>query len=97
MPSPARSGANHLSARPALLAAMRLTVLDPVAEKYAVEAEANGLEHMAVVALASADSPSRVHLGITRHFPALISATFRCIALSVTIPSRTFASACGDC
>ena len=59
---------------------MRLTVLDPVAEKYAVAAEANGLEHMAVVALASADSPSRVHLGITRHFPALISATCSCIA-----------------
>jgi hypothetical protein len=97
MPSPARSGANHLSAQPALLAAMRLTVLDPVAEKYAVAAEANGLEHMAVVALACADPPSRVHLGITRHLPALISATAAASPPSVTIPNRTFASASGDC
>ena len=58
---------------------MRPTVLDPVAQKFAVAAEANGLEHMAVVALACADPPRRVHVGITGRFPALISATRRYI------------------
>jgi hypothetical protein len=94
MSSPARSGANHLSAQPALVAATRLTVLDPAEE---IAAQANGLAHMAVVALRCADSPLRVHVGITRRRPALISATCRSIAASVTIPDRTFASASGDC
>jgi hypothetical protein len=38
------------------------------------------LSSILVVALACADSPSRVHPGITRHFPALISAMCSCIA-----------------
>lgn len=42
--------------------------------------EASGLEHMVVVALARSDSPLRVHVDIGSRFPALISATGRCVA-----------------
>jgi DNA-binding IclR family transcriptional regulator len=46
----------------------------------AIAVEASGLEHMIVVALARADSPLRVHVDIGSRFPALISATGRCVA-----------------
>jgi DNA-binding IclR family transcriptional regulator len=46
----------------------------------ALGVEASGLEHMVVVALARAASPLRVHVDIGSRFPALISATGRCIA-----------------
>lgn len=46
----------------------------------AIAVEASGLEHMVVVALARSDSPLRVHVDIGSRFPALISATGRCIA-----------------
>jgi DNA-binding IclR family transcriptional regulator len=57
--------------------------LDELAETYgatAIAVEASGLEHMIVVALARSDSPLRVHVDIGSRFPALISATGRCVA-----------------
>ena len=46
----------------------------------AIAVEASGLDHMVVVALARADSPLQVHVEIGSRFPALISATGRCVA-----------------
>ena len=46
----------------------------------AVAVEANGLEHMVVVALAYSASPLQLQVEIGSRFPALISATGRCIA-----------------
>lgn len=46
----------------------------------AIAVEASGLRHMVVVALARETSPLRVHVDIGSRFPALISATGRCIA-----------------
>jgi DNA-binding IclR family transcriptional regulator len=46
----------------------------------AIGVEASGLEHMIVVALARSESPLRVHVDIGSRFPALISATGRCVA-----------------
>lgn len=46
----------------------------------AIAVETSTLDHMIVVALARADSPLRVHVDIGSHFPALISATGRCVA-----------------
>ncbi|HEY0184497.1 MAG TPA: IclR family transcriptional regulator C-terminal domain-containing protein [Rhodopila sp.] len=57
--------------------------LNELAETYgatALAVEASGLEHMIVVALARAVSPLRVHVDIGSRFPALISATGRCVA-----------------
>lgn len=57
--------------------------LEQLAAQYgatAIGVEASGLEHMVAVALARADSPLRVHVDIGSRFPALISATGRCIA-----------------
>lgn len=57
--------------------------LEELAEIYrstAIAVEASGLDHMIVVALARADSPLRVHVDIGSRFPALISATGRCVA-----------------
>jgi DNA-binding IclR family transcriptional regulator len=59
------------------------SALDALAKTYgatAIAVEASGLEHMVVVALARAASPLRVHVDIGSRFPALISATGRCIA-----------------
>jgi DNA-binding IclR family transcriptional regulator len=59
------------------------TDLDELSTMYGVTAiavEASGLEHMVVVALARADSPLQVHVDIGSRFPALISATGRCLA-----------------
>jgi DNA-binding IclR family transcriptional regulator len=46
----------------------------------AIAVEANGLDTMVVVALARAVSPLGVHVDIGSRFPALISATGRCVA-----------------
>jgi DNA-binding IclR family transcriptional regulator len=57
--------------------------LEELAQRYgatAIGVEANGLDHMVVVALARADSPLQVHVDIGSRFPALISATGRCVA-----------------
>lgn len=57
--------------------------LDELARVYgatSIGVEASGLEHMVVVALARSDSPLRVHVDIGSRFPALISATGRCVA-----------------
>lgn len=56
--------------------------LEQLAQRYgatAIAVEASGLDHMIVVALARSDSPLRVHVDIGSRFPALISATGRCI------------------
>jgi DNA-binding IclR family transcriptional regulator len=57
--------------------------LEELAQSYGATAlgvEASGLDHMIVVALARSDSPLRLHVDIGSRFPALISATGRCIA-----------------
>jgi DNA-binding IclR family transcriptional regulator len=57
--------------------------LDELARIYgstSIGVEASGLEHMVVVALARSESPLRVHVDIGSRFPALISATGRCVA-----------------
>ncbi|RYD18685.1 MAG: IclR family transcriptional regulator, partial [Lysobacteraceae bacterium] len=57
--------------------------LDALSAEYratAVAVEANGLEHMVVVALAYSASPLQLQVEIGSRFPALISATGRCIA-----------------
>jgi DNA-binding IclR family transcriptional regulator len=46
----------------------------------ALGVEASGLDHMVVVALARASSPLQIHVEIGSRFPALISATGRCVA-----------------
>jgi DNA-binding IclR family transcriptional regulator len=63
------------------------TVVQPELEELArcygataIGVEASGLDHMIVVALARSDSPLRVHVDIGSRFPALISATGRCLA-----------------
>lgn len=59
------------------------TELDELARIYgstSIGVEASGLEHMVVVALARSESPLRVHVDIGSRFPALISATGRCVA-----------------
>jgi DNA-binding IclR family transcriptional regulator len=63
--------------------------LDELAQSYgatAIGVEASGLEHMIVVAMARSDSPLRVHVDIGSRFPALISATGRCVAAFGTHP-----------
>jgi DNA-binding IclR family transcriptional regulator len=63
--------------------------LGDLSEMYGVAAiavEASGLEHMVVVALSRADSPLQVQVDIGSRFPALISATGRCLAAFGTHP-----------
>ena len=63
--------------------------LDSLSEQYgatAIAVEMSGLEHMVVVALARADSPLQVHVDIGSRFPALISATGRCLAAFGSYP-----------
>ena len=63
--------------------------LDELAQTHratALAVEASGLEHMVVVALARAESPLQVHVDIGSRFPALISATGRCVAAFATYP-----------
>jgi DNA-binding IclR family transcriptional regulator len=64
-------------------AAVVQSELEELAQRYgatAIAVEAAGLDHMIVVAMARSDSPLRVHVDIGSRFPALISATGRCIA-----------------
>ena len=63
--------------------------LDELAQIYGatvIGVEASGLEHMIVVALARSDSPLRVHVDIGSRFPALISASGRCVAAFGSYP-----------
>ncbi len=57
--------------------------LDALARRFGVTAvgvEAAGLAHMVVVALSRADAGLRLHVDIGSRYPALISATGRCVA-----------------
>jgi DNA-binding IclR family transcriptional regulator len=57
--------------------------LDDLARRYGVMAigvEVPNLTHMIVVALARSQAPVRLHVDVGSRFPALISATGRCIA-----------------
>lgn len=59
------------------------TDLDDIAGRYGVTAvavEMNGLDHMVVVSLARSQSALRLDVDIGSRFPALISATGRCVA-----------------
>jgi DNA-binding IclR family transcriptional regulator len=58
-------------------------VLDRIATEWGVTAigvEINGLDHMVVVALSRSQVPFRLHVDVGSRFPALISATGRCLA-----------------
>lgn len=57
--------------------------LDDLSRRYGVTAigvELPDLDHMVVVALARAQAPVRLHVDVGSRFPALISATGRCLA-----------------
>ncbi len=57
--------------------------LEELSRKYGVTAigvELPDLDHMVVVALARAQTPVRLHVDVGSRFPALISATGRCLA-----------------
>ena len=57
--------------------------LDDLSSRYGVTAigvELPDLDHMVVVALARAPTPVRLHVDVGSRFPALISATGRCLA-----------------
>ena len=57
--------------------------LDDLARRYGVMAigvEVPNLTHMIVVALARSQAPVRLHVDVGSRFPALISATGRCVA-----------------
>lgn len=57
--------------------------LDLLSARYGVTAiglELIGLEHMVVVALSRSRTPIRLHVDVGSRFPALISATGRCVA-----------------
>jgi DNA-binding IclR family transcriptional regulator len=58
-------------------------LLDELSKRYGVTAigvELPDLDHMIVVALARAQTPVRLHVDVGSRFPALISATGRCLA-----------------
>lgn len=57
--------------------------LDDLSRRYGVTAigvEVPNLTHMIVVALARSQAPVRIHVDVGSRFPALISATGRCVA-----------------
>jgi DNA-binding IclR family transcriptional regulator len=57
--------------------------LDELSKRYGVTAiglELPNLQHMIVVALSRAQTPVRLHVDVGSRFPALISATGRCVA-----------------
>lgn len=57
--------------------------LDRLSTKYGVTAigvQVTGLEHMIVVAISRSEQPLRIHVELGSRFPALISATGRCLA-----------------
>jgi DNA-binding IclR family transcriptional regulator len=58
-------------------------LLDDLSKRYGVTAigvELPDLDHMVVVTLARAQAPVRLHVDVGSRFPALISATGRCLA-----------------
>lgn len=58
-------------------------LLDRLARRFgatAIGVQVIGLEHMVVVAISRAEQPLRLHVEIGSRFPALISATGRCLA-----------------
>ena len=64
--------------------------VDELSRRYAVAAigvELPNLDHMIVVALSQAQAPVRMHVDIGSRFPALISATGRCVAAFSDQPS----------
>ena len=63
--------------------------LDDLSRRYGVTAigvELPDLDHMVVVALARAQAPVRLHVDVGSRFPALISATGRCLAAFTNRP-----------
>jgi len=57
--------------------------LNQLSQRYGVAAvgvKVMGLDHMVVVAIAKSEQPLRIHVEIGSRFPALISATGRCLA-----------------
>ena len=57
--------------------------LDRLSKRYGVTMDAVrviGLDHVVVVAISHADEPFHIHVDVGSRFPALISATGRCIA-----------------
>ena len=65
------------------LAAAMQGELDAIARRFratAIGVEATGLAHMVVVALSRGDAGLRLHVDIGSRYPALISATGRCVA-----------------
>ncbi len=64
--------------------------LDELSRRYGVSAigvELPNLRHMIVVALARSQAPVRLHVDVGSRFPALISATGRCLAAFSNHPS----------
>jgi len=64
--------------------------LDALSKRFGVTAigvEASGLGHMIVVAIARPAQPFRLHVDVGSRFPALISASGRCIA-AADLPPR---------
>jgi DNA-binding IclR family transcriptional regulator len=64
-------------------------LLDNLSRRYGVTAigvELPDLDHMVVVALARAQAPVRLHVDVGSRFPALISATGRCLAAFTNQP-----------
>jgi DNA-binding IclR family transcriptional regulator len=58
-------------------------VLEQLAQKYSVTAiglEVHGLDHVVVVAISRGHQPFHIHVEVGSRFPALISASGRCIA-----------------
>jgi DNA-binding IclR family transcriptional regulator len=58
----------------------RLEELSRRFEVTAIATEAPNLDHMVVVAIASAPGPVRVHVDVGSRFPALVTAVGRCVA-----------------
>ena len=64
--------------------------IDELSRRYPVTAigvELPNLDHMIVVALSQTQAPVRLHVDIGSRFPALISATGRCVAAFTNQPS----------
>jgi DNA-binding IclR family transcriptional regulator len=65
--------------------------LDELSQRYGVTAigvEVPDLDHMVVVALARTQAPVRIHVDVGSRFPALISATGRCVAAFTDQPQK---------
>lgn len=63
--------------------------LDRIAQRYGVTAtgvELEGTERMVVVAMAQGSTPLRIQVSLGSRFPALISATGRCVAAFLDVP-----------